>query len=269
MIRVQNAEVFVHRRGPRGGTPLLLIHGNPDSHRMWLPMIEHLADRFDCIAPDLPGFGASALPANNDVSLAGFARWTDDLIAALELDQPVDLMVHDIGGFYGLAWAALHPDKLRRLVVSNTLLHADYQWHFWARVWRSGLGELSMKAFDWPVIGPTALGITMRIGGPLLTKAQLDETFANFHPTARAQVLRIYRETDPAKFAPWEQPMLACTAQRPTRVIWGARDPFIPLSFCQCFGAADVQVLTDAGHWVAAEAPERVADLVREHLTIA
>lgn len=263
-LEVQNAQVHVHREGR--GTPLLMLHGNPDSHRLWLPLIERLKDRHDCIAPDLPGFGASSVPPVNDVTLAGFARWVDELVTALGLTGPVDLICHDIGGFYGLAWAARYPQRLRRLVITNTLLHPDYRWHFWARVWRSRLGELSMRAVDWPLIGKAALGWTLRLGGPGLSPEQIDETLAGFHPTAREQVLRIYRETDPGKFAPWTAPLEACIASHPTMVLWGARDPFIPGTFADRFGRARVERLPNVGHWAVAEDPMTCAALVAAHL---
>lgn len=263
-IRVQDADVFVHREGR--GRPLLMLHGNPDSHRLWLPMIAQLKGHHDCLAPDLPGFGASAVPPRNDVTLDGFARWVDDLVTALGIDEPVDLVVHDIGGFYGLAWAVRHPERLNRLVIVNTLLHADYRWHFWARIWRSRFGELAMRVFDWPLLGPMAHGLTMKRGGPGLSRQQIREGYANFHPTARAQVLRIYREADPEKFRAWTQPLLAVIGQRPTRVIWGALDPFIPRHFASRFGASDTKLLESAGHWAVAEAPEHCSILVREHL---
>ncbi len=124
-----------------------------------------------------------------------------------------------------------------------------------------------MRAFDWPLFGRAALGLTLRQGGPGLSQQQIDDTFANFHPTARAQVLRIYREADPEKFAAWTQPLLAAIAVRPTRVIWGMLDPFIPLKFTRSFGLAEVRVIPEAGHWGALEAPDRMADLVEEHLS--
>lgn len=266
-VQVQNAAVHVHREGR--GRPLLMLHGNPDSHRLWLPMIERLKADHDCIAPDLPSFGTSAVPPANDVTLAGFARWVDDLVSAVSPSEPVDLICHDIGGFYGLAWAARHPERLRRLVITNTLFHADYRWHFWARVWRSGLGELSMRAVDWPLIGRVALGVTMRLGGPGLSRAQIDDTLAGFHATAREQVLRIYRETDPEKFGPWQAALEATIARRPTLVLWGQRDPFIPAAFADGFGAASVERLPGVGHWAVAEDPAGCAARVRAHLSAA
>ena len=263
-LQVRNAAVHIHREGR--GRPLLMLHGNPDSHRLWLPMIGHLKADHDCIAPDLPGFGASAIPPVNDVTLEGFANWVDDLVTALGLSEPVDLVCHDIGGFYGLAWAARHPQRLRRLVITNTLMHADYRWHFWARVWRSGMGELAMRVFDWPLLGRLGHRLTMRNGGPGLSIEQIDEAYRHFHAGARAQVLRIYRETDPEKFEPWQGPLRTAIERCPTLVLWGDRDPFIPRHYADRFAAADVRRLAEAGHWAVAEAPEQCAALIRRHL---
>ena len=92
-----------------------------------------------CLAPDLPGFARSAVSPHEDLSLDGSARWVDDLVQAIALTEPVDLVVHDIGGPIGLAWAVKHPAKVRSLTIINTVFHADYKWHFWGRVWRTPL----------------------------------------------------------------------------------------------------------------------------------
>lgn len=262
---VQGAKVHVWRQGE--GRPLLLLHGNPDSHRSWLPLIECLPAGIEAIAPDLPGFGESAVPRDQDISLDGQARWLDALLDALALEQPIDLMVHDIGGVLGLAWLLRHPERVRRVIVSNTIFHSDYRWHFWARVWRRPLlGELSMAMLGLPLVGRRLLDPTLRLGGPGLSKAQRDVIYRDYHSRARAQVLRLYRGTNPEKFAAEEAVLQAQLARMPVRVIWGRRDVFIPAEFAQRFATVDVHMIDDVGHWVAAEAPERVAALVAEHL---
>lgn len=265
-IEVQGAPVKVYRQGT--GRPLLLLHGNPDSHRTWLPMLTLLPPGIDAIAPDLPGFGGSGVPSDQEVSLDGHVAWMDALVAALDLDAPFDLMVHDIGGILGLAWVARNPERVRRLVISNTIFHADYRWHFWARMWRRPvIGELTMAMLGVPVIGPALFGQTLRVGGPGLSRSQRRETCAEYHARARAQVLTLYRAMDPEHFGPHEAALQDAISRIPTRVIWGARDVFIPRSFAGRFGTSDVHVLEDVGHWVAAEAPQAVADRLVAHLS--
>src|SRR6202040_1667390 len=46
------------------GPPLILLHGYAETSRMWRPIIPLMAERFRVIAPDLPGIGDSAIPAN-------------------------------------------------------------------------------------------------------------------------------------------------------------------------------------------------------------
>ena len=74
------------------------------------------------------------------------------------MTAPIDLVVHDFGGLFGLAWAVRHPERVRRLAILNTMFFPDYRWHFWARVWRTPLlGELSLA-----VSTRTGLALEMR-----------------------------------------------------------------------------------------------------------
>jgi pimeloyl-ACP methyl ester carboxylesterase len=266
MLHVGHTQVAVDDNG--SGVPTLLLHGNPDTRRMWRPMCDGLTPHLRCIAPDLPGFGDTRAPLDLvDVSLDGMADWVDGVLNALHVQEPVNLVVHDFGGPYGLAWAVRHPQRVRRIVIINTLFHADYRWHFWARVWRTrGLGELSMAMLGIPVLGPALLALTIKLGAPGLTWRQIVETGRHFGPETRRMVLKLYRATNPENFPGWEDEMLALTARVPTRVIWGMRDPFIPQGFADRFGTNDVHRFDDAGHWVAMEEPDRTARLVLEHL---
>ena len=74
----------------------------PDAHR--------------CLTPDLPGFGRSEVPRDFDCSLDGWSAWVDDVVRALDVTTPIDLVVHDFGGLFGIAWAVRHPERVRRLV---------------------------------------------------------------------------------------------------------------------------------------------------------
>lgn len=265
MIEIEGGQVQVLRRGR--GTPTLLLHGNPDSSRMWQPLIAQVEDRLDCIAPDLPGFGASTVGAQTGTSLDWAAQWVATLLDRLGIAEPVNLVLHDVGGFIGLAFAVRHPARVRRVVITNTIFQADYQWHFWARVWRRpGLGEASMALLGVPLLGRLLMAGSIRVGSRRLSPAQVAEMNAHFHATARTRVLALYRATDPERFASWEQDWLRLAATIPTRVIWGQHDPYIEARYADRFGTADVHRLDDVGHWVAAEAPERMAALLLEHV---
>ena len=81
-------------------------------------------------------FRSSEANVTFDCSLDNQAAFVHDLLDALELDR-VHLVVHDVGGPYGLAFASLHPQRLQTLTIFNTNFFPDYRWHFWARVWRT------------------------------------------------------------------------------------------------------------------------------------
>src|SRR5208283_5024659 len=94
------------------GPPVLLIHGNPDSGLMWEGVAGRLAARFHCIALDLPGFGRSEAPPALAPSLDGMAAFVERFRQSAEIGEPLDLVAHDFGGLFALAWAIRHPDKV-------------------------------------------------------------------------------------------------------------------------------------------------------------
>lgn len=248
----------VHFEDRGAGVPTFFLHGNPDTSRIWSTVIGRLQDRYRCIAPDLPGFGGSGIDTDRfDFSLSGLARWVDAVVEGLGLTEPINLVVHDIGGIFGLAWAVEHPDKVRSVAITNTLFQADYRWHVWARIWRTpGLGEFSMRTFSVPVLGRASARLSMKAGSRKLSLAEIDRTFDEFVPPTRAVVLRLYRATDPENFAAWEPRMVELNGRLRSMVIWGDHDPYIQKRFADRFGAREVVHLPDCGHWVPSEEPE-------------
>ncbi len=254
------SNVRAHLIDEGSGPPILFLHGNPDTSELWRGVISHLKKHHRCLAPDLPGFGRSAVTGDFDCGFESMARFVDELVAKAGVETPIDLVVHDFGGPYGLSWAIRHRHKVRRIVITNALCFAEYRWHFWARVWRTPLlGELSMLLMNRWIFGRE-----LRRGSHRLPAAHLAETWARIHPAMKRMMLRLYRATDPEKLAAEEGAMLELTATVPTRVLWGTRDPYIPARYAQRFGATGVRAFDDCGHWLPAEAPAEVAeDLLR------
>ena len=257
-VRVGGADIYVTEWGE--GPTVLLLHGNPDSGGMWDGVAGRLGAHCRCIAPDLPGFGQSEVPQDYERSLAGMARFVEQFVAAAGIARPLDLIAHDFGGPFAFAWAVKHPDAVRRMVAINTVFFSDYRWHFWALVWRTPvLGELSMLAVNKP-----AFARGLRRGSARLSDAHIDRTFAAFTPRVRREVLKLYRMRSPGGFRPWEDDFLALTAKKPTLVLWGDRDPFIPPRFAERFGAKRVVHLANVGHWAPVEASAECARAILE-----
>ncbi len=126
---VHHADVGGHRlafvRENVGGVPLLLVHGWPETRRIWWRVIEPLAAAgFEVIAPDLRGFGDSDPSPDGRHDTVGCSL---DLIALLEhLGHPSAVLAGgDFGGPVILDLAGRRPDLADRLVVFNCPLPVD------------------------------------------------------------------------------------------------------------------------------------------------
>jgi haloalkane dehalogenase len=229
---------------------------------MWGPLMEALADAGRrALAPDLYGLGDSTDfgPATFENSLERFGEWVD----ALGLER-VAVVVHDWGGFIGLAWACSNPDRVDALVVSNTGFFADGKWHGMAKLLRSEQGEEIIGALDRD--GFTAL---MNSNGEVFDEAELDAYWAPFAPEAdgRGQraTLEFYRSMDMEKLEPWQGKLAEIGA--PALLVWGAEDRFAPLAGAKRFEreipGARLVAIEGGGHFVFDEHRERaVAETV-------
>jgi pimeloyl-ACP methyl ester carboxylesterase len=257
-VTVEGASIYVVDEGQ--GQPVLFLHGNPDSADMWSEVISKLKGKYRCMAIDLPGFGRSEAPAEFDATLESEARFVDDLVAALGITEPLNIVGHDFGGHFALAWAIRHPEKVRRVVVSNTSFFSDYKWHWAARLWRTPvLGEMAMAATS-----EGALARTLKGAAPKLSDDQLKSTAHLYTPAAKKMALRLYRAADPAGFKAWESGLRSLTSNVPTMVLWGDKDPFVDPSYAERFGARVVHHYPENSHWVPAEAPEQTAQYLDE-----
>lgn len=260
ILTVQGAETAYTDRG--SGRTTLFLHGNPDTRHVWSALLDRLDGKMRCLAPDLPGFGGSEVPPGFDFALERQAGWVASFLDAAGVKEPVDLVVHDVGGPYGFSWLVTQPQRVRRLVVFNSNFSRELQWHFWARIWRRPiLGELSMASMNWPLFKSE-----LKRGGPRLTDAQIRETYRAITPRAKKGVLAWYRKMDPEVFAGWDTKLLDLLAKIPTLVLWGEHDPYLPLKFADHFTGARVRKFPDCGHWVMAESPDESAKEILSHL---
>jgi haloalkane dehalogenase len=243
--------------GAPSGDPVLLVHGFPQSSRMWAPLMEALADAGRrSIAPDLYGLGDSAGDASTtfETNLDAFTRFADEL----ELGR-VALVVHDWGGFIGLAWACEHPDRVSALVISNTGFFADGRWHGMAEVIRGEQGEEIVAALD--RAGFEAL---LRSSGGF-DDEDLDAYWAPF-ADGRGQraTLGFYRSMDFAKLEPYQGGLAGLGV--PTLLLWGAEDEFAPLAAARRFEreipGSRLVAIEGAGHFVFDQQSQRCADEV-------
>lgn len=250
---VQNAAVYVSDQG--AGTPTLFLHGNPDSAEMWDDVIAVMSKAYRCLAPDLPGYGRSALLPNFEVSLANEARWVAELVDALAIQEPLNLVTHDFGAHFGLAWAIRQPERVHRIAIMNTNFFSDYRWHRLARILRTPLlGDLGLAFFN-----EAQYTRQLQQDAPKVPASHIHRTMALYSPAAKKMTLRLYRGTHARNFIGWEDELLKLTQRVPTCVIWGDRDPYVSPTWADRFGAQTVHHLAEISHWPPVEAPQEVA----------
>ena len=120
-LRIQGdgVELAAYRWGNANGPTLLLVHGYPDNHEIWLPLIRELAADYQIIAYDVRGFGASDIPGKRlDYHLTKLANDLEAVIKSLSPNQPVHLVAHDWGSIQ--AWEAVTELRIQPLLASYT-----------------------------------------------------------------------------------------------------------------------------------------------------
>ncbi len=148
-MRVGDVEVIVDGTGPRS---IVMIHGWPDTHRLWDAQVDALKGDFRCVRFTLPGF---------DLSQKGRAYSLDEIVGTIRSvveeacpGQQVSLLLHDWGCVFGYQFATRYPQLVERVVgvdvgdagsrhnraelgAKGKLMVAGYQ--IWlALAWRTG-----------------------------------------------------------------------------------------------------------------------------------
>jgi pimeloyl-ACP methyl ester carboxylesterase len=241
--RAEVAGLEVHWRAA-GDAPILYLHGVPTGSFDWIPFLERIGG----IAPDLPGFGRSAKPADFDYSIPGYDRFLEAFTEQVGLER-FALVVHDWGGV-GLALAQRFPERIEKLVIFTTVpLLPGYRWHRTARGWRTlGVGELMM--------GFATRGALRRE----LPRELAGRTWEHFDQGTQRAILKLYRASPPELLERAGAGLgeLRC----PALVLWPTADPYIGPEFGQRYadtlgGEAQLE-LVETGHWMWQERPELV-----------
>lgn len=266
-----------HRRSylrAGSGPVLLLVHGIGDSSETWREVIPLLARTHTVIAPDLLGHGQSDKP-RADYSLGGFANGLRDLLVLLG-HESATVIGHSLGGGVALQFAYQFPERCERLVlvcsgglgaeVSPVLRVASLPGAS-AAIYAS-----VQPAVRWPVLA-FARGCT-RVG--LLDDCDVEELQTVWKAlrdrSTRAAFLRTLRSVvDLRGQAVSSRDRLYLTRTMPTMLIWGGRDPILPVAQAREVAAElpDVvlEVLPRAGHIPHRNDPQRFVQVVEEFLT--
>ena len=273
-VTVADTRFLLREEGSGNGTPVLLLHGVPETSSVWRDVAPALAQGRRVLAPDLPGLGGSAYTGPYDV-----ASVVAQLVALLDAEVPgqrVDVVGHDWGGSIALGLAGEHPDRVRSLVVAN----APYR-------------KINLvRAAHIPFFAlPLAPELVFRLGGRRVVDLMLAIAWKSdtvLDPDVRAEYAAAY--TDPARvtamlgyYRAAARPRVTAALKREKPqglprvhaermlVLWGAKDPVLPISVGEAvvkdLGPTCTMVtVPGAGHFVIEEATEEVLRALQEVL---
>lgn len=264
--------VTIHLRIGGSGPAVVLLHGYGATGDMWAPLAAELARDHLVIVPDLRGMGLSSKPAG------GFDKKTQagDVEGVLDLLKVsrADLVTHDIGNMVGFAFAALHPERVRRFVLIDAPVPGVGPWE-----------EVLTNPLLWH----------FRFGGPDMERLvagreriYLDRFWnefsadpARFTEASREHYAKLYAlpgamRSGFAQFAAFDRDAIDNRAflaaggklQMPVLAIGGEKSFGPMMATVMRFAATNVQegVVPDSGHWIMEENPTATVSMVGRFL---
>lgn len=273
-VDTDGVRVFYREAGTPGNPVLLLLHGFPSSSHLYRELIPLLADRFHIIAPDLPGFGFTEVPAERnyvyrfDTLAATMVAFVD----ALDL-QRFAMYVFDYGAPTGLRLALHYPERISGLISQNGNAYLEGLGDAWAPVrayWDAPTAEnrqavndaiLHLEGTKWQYlhgvsdpaqVAPEGYQLDALLMERPGNKAIQLDLFLDY-----ANNLKRYPEFQ-AFFRAWQPPAL---------IIWGKHDPFFIPPGAEAWKRDNpnaVVELLDTGHFALETHAGYIAQRIRE-----
>jgi haloacetate dehalogenase len=133
----------IHLRHGGSGPPLLLLHGNPQTHVIWHRIAPRLAERFHVVATDLRGYGDSSAPDPSVTTNYTFRAMAQDQVEVMQALGHERFMVagHDRGARTAHRMALDHPERVTRLALLDILPNRH--------IWRNASAEWAQKSWHW------------------------------------------------------------------------------------------------------------------------
>jgi len=261
--------------GPQRGEPVLMLHGYPQSRHTWRDQIPTLAAAgYRVVAPDQRGYSPGARPDPADLSNYHYDRLVSDALdimdAAVGEGCRFHLVGHDWGGQVSWGVADRHPDR----VISLSILSRPHPSAF-VRALQAPDGEQKHRsrhhrAFLDPKTGPMMLEDGARRLRERLSESGVPADAVDLyvsvlgHPAALEAALGWYR-------AQRELRVELGRIRVPVMYIWGDADYTVTPMAAQ--GTAEfvsgpwrLEVLPGVGHFSTDQQPQRVSELLLEHL---
>ncbi|WP_127783409.1 alpha/beta hydrolase [Rhodococcus sp. X156] len=252
------------------GEVVVLIHGTPSHSYEWravVPRVEQAGYR--TIAYDLLGYGSSERPVAADTSVAGQTELLGAVLDGLGVTQAT-IIAHDIGGAIGLRFALAHPERVRRLMVLDTVSYDSWPSSTWQKIIDEHLDDYAgLPQDELDQLLTDQLRMTVHDTG-LMTGETLQAYLAP-HQSAvgRASFFEHQVRHYDSTYTEEITDQLGTLAM-PVRIVWGEQDQWQPVAYAHRLHAdipgSELVVIPEAGHFVMEDAPERVAGEVLRFL---
>ena len=272
VINVNGGRLHYIDEGDKDAPVVLCVHGNPTWSFYWRRIIAHYSDRYRVIAPDHIGCGRSDKPQGWSYTLAAHVGNLVQLIDTLDL-RNITLVVHDWGGAIGMGAATHRPDRIDRIVVTNTA------------AFRSEFIPFSIATIRIPIYGKLAVrGLngfarvaTFRAVHNKLSEAAKDGLLAPYNSWANRIATLRFVEDIPMnpRHRSWAEltridESISVFEDRPMLICWGDDDfcftPAFREEFQRRFPQAEAHHWEDVGHYVMEDAPERLLEAMDRFL---
>jgi cis-3-alkyl-4-acyloxetan-2-one decarboxylase len=257
------------------GEPVVMLHGNPTWSFYYRHLIDSLRGSYRVIVPDHIGCGMSDKPDDSRYTYTLASRVADLelLLDHLGLDRDLTLILHDWGGMIGMAYAARHPERIARLVVTNTAAFHKPATKLMPRALTicrdSRLGALLVRGMNAFCRGTAWIGCKQRP----MTRELFNSYIAPYDSwNNRIAVLRFVqdiplRPVDRSyELVSWVQDRLALLRNVPMLILWGMKDFVFDDHFLQewlrYFPGASVQRFPQAGHYLCEDETDAINGLV-------
>jgi len=261
-VTVDDHDLEMAYRDEGTGEPVVFLHGIPTNSYLFRDQVAAVAAERRVIAPDMVGYGNSAMHDGFDRSIRAQEIAVRDLVGQLGFDT-VDFAGHDLGGGVGLRFAARTPEAIDRLVLSNSV------------------------AYDsWPIPTITDLGLpeTARESSVEEVQEMLDGLFRDTllgddhdeafldgmtAPWASEEGVTSVVRNASATNTSHTTEVDPRAVDADTLLLWGVEDEFQPVEWAERL-AEDIDstelVRLDANHWVPRDRPEEFTDHLTEFL---
>ena len=264
------------------GEPIVLLHGEPTWGYLYRNFIPPLAESNRVIVPDHMGFGKSATPQDREYTLRTHVENLAALIEELDLHD-ITFVIQDWGGPIGGCYTALHPERVKRLCLLNTIvplvapppLPDDPERTAWFEWIGAGLEDGTVEAVLGN-LGSTVLSVMKIIG--FENSAVVDQTWIEAYSAAFGSreeckgAIEFPIDAIQQRAGPF---MLECAANaeavraKPAMLVEGMRDRAIyPPRAISLFEAmwpeGPITLLEEAGHFCQEDAPEIIVPLIRQ-----